>query len=162
MKSFAISKSGMQGTKDVRTRRPDTPSDGGRTWFVAGCPNDEARLAHFKSMIRTTYPDRICYCPGVMFTSAVCFSLRESDRGARHMSSWGIRMELIRIAMRTPCHQGERSLHLAHTDDSPRGIAHSTGGKNSVRTTFHLFRISHIWMGEEDVSTSPVRHIRIF
>ena len=36
----------MQGAKDVRTGRPDTPSDGGGT------------------MIRTTYPDRICYRPG--------------------------------------------------------------------------------------------------
>ena len=35
--------------KDVRTGRPDTPSEGGGTWA---------------SMIRTTYPDRICYCPG--------------------------------------------------------------------------------------------------
>ncbi|WKA10717.1 hypothetical protein VitviT2T_028277 [Vitis vinifera] len=32
-------------------------------------------------MIRTTYPDRICYRPGVMFMSAVCFSLRESEWG---------------------------------------------------------------------------------
>ena len=61
----------------IRTGRPDTPSDGGGTWSVAGCPNDEARLAHFKSMIRTTYPNRICYRLDVMFTSVVCFSLRE-------------------------------------------------------------------------------------
>ena len=32
--------------------------------------------------IRTTYPDRICYCPGVMIASAVCFSLRESGQGS--------------------------------------------------------------------------------
>ena len=62
----------------IRTGRPDTPSDGGGTWSVAGCPNDEARLGHIKSMIWTTYPDRICYRPGVMFTSP--------DRGTRHMS----------------------------------------------------------------------------
>ncbi|RVW98197.1 Retrovirus-related Pol polyprotein from transposon TNT 1-94 [Vitis vinifera] len=31
LKSFAISKSGMQGAKDVRTGRPDTPSDGSGT-----------------------------------------------------------------------------------------------------------------------------------
>ena len=36
--------------------------------------------------------------------------------GERHMSSWGIRMELLRIAMRAPCHQGEGSLHHAHAD----------------------------------------------
>ena len=52
--------------------------DGGGTWFVAGCPDDVAKLAHIKSMIRTTYPDRICYRPGVMFTSVMCLSLRES------------------------------------------------------------------------------------
>ena len=45
--------------------------NGGGIWAVA-------RLAHIKSMIRTTYPDRICYRSGVMFMSAVCFSLRES------------------------------------------------------------------------------------
>ena len=35
-------------TKDVRTGRPDTPSEGGGTWVF---------------FIRTTYPDRICYRP---------------------------------------------------------------------------------------------------
>ena len=82
-------------------------------------------------MIRTTHPDRICYRPGVMFTSP--------DRGTRHMSFWrnpdefaldsmcacplgGIQMELLRIAMRAPCHQGEGSLHLAHADGSPCDI----------------------------------------
>ena len=50
--------------KDVRTGRPDTPSEDGGTWAVAGCRNDVARLAHSKSMIWTTYPDRICYRPG--------------------------------------------------------------------------------------------------
>ena len=46
----------------------------------------------------------------------------------RHVSSWGIRMELLRIAMRTPCHQGEGSLHLAHVDGplAMCGIIHST------------------------------------
>ena len=33
--------------KDVRTRRPNTPLEGGGTWSVAGCRNDVARLAHF-------------------------------------------------------------------------------------------------------------------
>ena len=28
-------------------------------------------------------------------------------------------MELLRIAMRAPCHQGEGSLHLAHADGPP-------------------------------------------
>ena len=30
-----------------------------------------------------------------------------------------IRMELLRIAMRAPCHQGEGSLHHAHAEDHP-------------------------------------------
>ena len=33
--------------KDVWTGRPNTPSEGGGTWAVAGCRNDIARLAHF-------------------------------------------------------------------------------------------------------------------
>ena len=32
--------------------------------------------------IWTTYPDRICYRPGVMIASTVCFSLRESGQGS--------------------------------------------------------------------------------
>nr|CAN70018.1 hypothetical protein VITISV_009525 [Vitis vinifera] len=36
-------------TKDVRTGRPDTPSEGSGTWVF---------------FIRTTYPDTICYRPG--------------------------------------------------------------------------------------------------
>ena len=62
------------------------------------------------------------------------------------MSSWGILMELLRIAMRAPCHQGEGSLHLAHADGPPCDVQHSSfhPGKNSVRPTFHLLRISHI------------------
>ena len=37
--------------------------------------------------------------------------------------SWWIRMELIRIALRAPCHPGEESLHLAHGEEFyPAGI----------------------------------------
>ena len=150
-----------------------------------------------------------------MFTSALCFSLRESgygsasrvllgnqdgvapDKGARHMSSRGIRMELLRIAMRTPCHQGKGSLHFAHTDGPPcdvppspdishpefclgdvppsPDISHPALDAGWERRTFQLsqsnmsgssdrifhIRMSHSRMGEEDVSTSPVRHVRI-
>ena len=48
--------------------------------------------------------------------------------------------------MRAPCHQGEGSLHLAHADDPPFNARHSSfhRGKNSVRPTSHLLRISHI------------------
>ena len=48
----------------------------------------------------------------------------------RRVSSWGIRMELSRIAMRAPYHQGERSLHLAHADGPPCDIAPSTQGNS--------------------------------
>ena len=62
------------------------------------------------------------------------------------MSSWGIRMELIRIALRAPCHQGEGSLHLAHAHGPPCHAWHSSfhPGRNSIRPIFHLLRISHI------------------
>ncbi|RVW23877.1 hypothetical protein CK203_094637 [Vitis vinifera] len=88
LKSFAISRSGIQGVKDVRTGRLDTPLESGGTWTVTGFRNEVARLARFSQW--------------------------SPDRKARHISSWGIRMELIRIALRAPCHPGEGSLHLAH------------------------------------------------
>ena len=159
--SFAINKSGMQEAKDVWTGRPDTPSEGGGTWAVAGCRNDVARFAHFIQWsgqhIRIGYIIVRVWCSRVQCASP----WGSPDRGAHHVSSWGIRMEFLRIAMRAPCHQGEGPLHLAHADGPPCDIAHSTLGKNSVRLTFHLLRISHIWMGEESVSTSPIRHVRI-
>ena len=100
LKSFAISKSRMQGAKDVRTGRPNTPSDGGGTWSVAGCPNDVARLAHFSKW--SGQPIRIGYAIVRVWCSRMsCASPWGSpDRRARHMSSWGIRMELLRIATR--------------------------------------------------------------
>ena len=45
----------------IRTGRPDTPSDGGGTWSVAGCPNDEARLAHFSQCFPSGQHIRIGY-----------------------------------------------------------------------------------------------------
>nr|CAN82821.1 hypothetical protein VITISV_041235 [Vitis vinifera] len=61
--------------------------------------------------------------------SYLAFAIQGSpDRGARHVSSWGIRMKFLRIAMHAPCHQGEGSLHLAHADGPPCDIAHSTWG----------------------------------
>ena len=74
------------------------------------------------------------------------------------MSSWGIRMELIRIALCAPCHQGEGSLHLAHADGPPCDIAYSTRGKNSIQLAFHLIRISHNRMGEEDIPRVDILH----
>ncbi|RVW87088.1 hypothetical protein CK203_048339 [Vitis vinifera] len=47
------------------------------------------------------------------------------DRGVRRVSSWGIRMELLRIAMHAPCRQGEGSLHHAHADDPPCDVPSS-------------------------------------
>ena len=64
-------------------------SAGGGTWAVADCRNDVARLTHFSRSSGQHIRIRICYCPDVMFASAVCFSLRGPDRGARHVSSWG-------------------------------------------------------------------------
>ena len=92
------------------------------------------------------------------------------------MSSWGIRMELLQIAMRTPCHQGEGSLHLEHTDGPPCDAWHSSFhlGKNSVRPTFHLLQISYIrnsvqpmfhllWISYIRNSVRPTFHLlRIF
>ena len=116
--------------KDVRTGHPNTPSEGGGTWAVAGWRNDVARQHS-----------------GVCCSRVPCASPRGSpDRGAHHVSSWGIRMELLWIAMRAPCHQGEGSLHLAHADGPPCDARHSSfhPGKNSVRPTFHLLRTSYI------------------
>ena len=73
----------------------------------------------WKSMIRTTYPDRICYRPGCDVHECRVL-LPEGVRIAwRRVSSWGIWMELLRIAMRAPCHQGEGSLYHAHADSPP-------------------------------------------
>ena len=94
-----------------------------------------------------------------MLSSRVCCSRvpcaspwGSPDRGERHVSSWGIRMELFRIVMRAPCHQGEGSLHLAHADGSPCDAPHSAShpGKNSVRSDmsgssnriFHIQRLT--------------------
>ena len=47
-KQSEIEESSLESmAKDVRTGRPDTPSEGGETWVVAGCWNDVARLVHF-------------------------------------------------------------------------------------------------------------------
>ncbi|RVW89446.1 Retrovirus-related Pol polyprotein from transposon 17.6 [Vitis vinifera] len=126
------SKSGMQGVKDVRT--------GWRgIWAVA-------RLAHIKSMIRTTYPDRICYRPGCDVHECRVFLPEEARIGEHHMSSWGIRMELIRISLRA------RGLLALHSSIHP--------GRNSVHRHFTSGYLT-ARMGEEDVSASPDRHIRI-
>ena len=121
-------------------------------------------------MIRTKYPDRICYRPGVMFMSVVCFSLRESE--------WG---SVPHVLLGNP--DGVDPDSHAHSVSSKRGvptpctrrrsllrsIAQSTRGRISCADISHpefcaptfYIRISHSRMREEDVSTSPVKHIRI-
>ncbi|RVX13140.1 Retrovirus-related Pol polyprotein from transposon 17.6 [Vitis vinifera] len=100
--------------RNARSKRcPDTPSDGGGTWSVVGCPNDVARLAHFKSMIQTTYPDRICYRPGVMFTSALCFSLRE-EKGP-----YTSHTQTVPLARHNSFHPGKNSVCRHFTSGIP-------------------------------------------
>nr|CAN72679.1 hypothetical protein VITISV_004862 [Vitis vinifera] len=70
---------------------------------------------------------------------------------------------LLRIAMCAPCHQGEGSLHLAHVDGPPYDARHSSfhPGRNSVRPTFHLLRISHIRNSiRPTFHLLPIFHIR--
>ena len=82
-----------------------------------------------------------------------------SDRRARHMSSLGIRMELIRIALRAPCHLEEGSLHLAHADGPPWYIAPSIRGHpDGVDPNSLAARISHNWMEKEDVPSADISH----
>ena len=59
-----------------------------------------------------------------------------TDRGARRVSSWEIRMELIRIALRTPCHPGEGpyTLHTQTVLLAQHSSVHL--GRNSVRRHF--------------------------
>nr|CAN81536.1 hypothetical protein VITISV_010604 [Vitis vinifera] len=128
--------------KDVRTGRPDTPSEGGRTWVVAGYRNDVARLAHFRYAIVW----------GVMFTSAMCFSLGNPDvvaldSDARSVSSGG--------GVPTPCTRKRSPLRARHISFHP--------GRNSVRPTFHLLRISHIRnsvRSDMSGSSNRISHIR--
>ena len=168
LKSFAISESGMQGAKDVRTRRPDTPSEGDGTWVVAGCRNDIARLAYFSQWSGQHIRIGYAIVRGMMFTSAVCFSLRESGQGsaprvllgnpdgvapdsdARSMSSGG--------GVPTPC-TSKRS-PLRRSTFSGYLTSEILSGRLSTLSGYFT---SGAWrrMGEEGVSTSPIRHIRI-
>ena len=68
--------------------------------------------------IRTTYPDRICYrSDGVAPDNMAVRVLLGNPNGVDSD-----------IALRTPCHLGEGSLHLAHADGPPCYIAPSTRG----------------------------------
>ena len=103
-------------------------------------------------MIRTTYPDRICYRPDVIFTSAVCFSLREfGQRSAPHVllgNPDGVDPDSLAHS----CHPGEGSLHLAHGEEFyPAGIPPHPDISHpdvSREPTFHIW-ISHSRIGEE-------------
>ncbi|RVW58426.1 hypothetical protein CK203_109019 [Vitis vinifera] len=50
----SITKSGMQGVSGMKNRHLDTPSEGDRTWAVAGSRNDVARLVPLVSDPNTT------------------------------------------------------------------------------------------------------------
>ena len=54
------------------------------------------------------------------------------------MSSWGIQMELIRIALHTLCHPREGSLYLAHADGPPCAAYLSPAGEEFHAPTFHI------------------------
>ena len=47
------------------------------------------------------------------------------DVRKHRVPAWGIQMELLRIAMRAPCHQGEGYLHHAHADGPPCDVTSS-------------------------------------
>ena len=119
--------------------------DGDGTWSVAGYLNDVARLAHIKSMIRTTHPDRICYRPGVMFTSVVCFSLREFGQGsAPHVllgNPDGVDPESL-ARSRVIRERGPYTLHTQTVPFAQHSSFHPR--KNSIWPAFHLLRIFHI------------------
>ena len=99
-----------------------------------------------KSMIRTTYPDRICYRSGVMFTSTVCFSLRESGQGSvphvllgnpdgvdRNSHAHSVSS---RRGVPTPCTR-RRSLFAQHSSVHP--------GRNSARRHFTSGYLTSGW-----------------
>ena len=138
--------------------------------------------------IRTTYPDSICYRPDGAASDSIAppFLLGSPDSMAARVllgNLDGVDPDSLAGSVSsgrevpTPCTRRQSPL---------RSIAHSTRGRilSSRLSTFsghfisgkpcadilHLdvscaptfyIRISHIRMGEEDVSTSPVRHIRI-
>ena len=81
-----------------------------------------------KSMIRTTYPDRISYRPSVMFMSVVCFSLRESGQhgGACPFGESGWSCAGQQCALRVIRERGPYTLHTQTVP--PYDIAPSTRG----------------------------------
>ena len=89
-------------------------SAGGGTWVVAGCRGWLSKACSLQSMIRTIYPGMIYCRPGMMLASVVCSSLRDPDRGVRHVSSWGetARVDPDRGAHHVSSEKG--SLHLPH------------------------------------------------
>ena len=104
--------------KDVRTGRPDTPLESGGTWAVA-------RLAHFSQ----------CFPSGQHIRSMMCTNAGQHGGAS---PPGGIRMELIQIALRNPCHPEEGSLHLAHANGSPlRSITQSSQGGISCTDILH-------------------------
>ena len=72
--------------------------------------------------------------------------LGSPDRVARHMSSWGVRIELLRIAMRATCHQGEGSLHRLYTF--------------SVQGALQTFENDYSEIGEVEID-GPIKHLML-
>ena len=107
-KQSEIKESSLESmAKDVRTGRPDTPSEGGGTWV---------------SMIRTTYPDRICYRPGC------------DDRKCRVLLP-----KRVWIGERATCPLGESGWSCS-TDIPPRCL---TSGILLRRHSIRIFHIRH-------------------
>nr|CAN81245.1 hypothetical protein VITISV_044086 [Vitis vinifera] len=137
----------IQNAKSKRCPDRAFGQDGGGTWSMAGWSSDRGSAPH----VLLGNPDGV-----------------DPDSLARSVSS--------RRGVPTPCTRGRSPL---------RSIAHSTRGRilsgrlftfsgyfisgipcadisyPEFRAPTFYIRISHSRMGEEDVSTSPVRHIRI-
>nr|CAN68557.1 hypothetical protein VITISV_024037 [Vitis vinifera] len=87
-------------------------------------------------MIRTTYPDRICYHPEC--------DVHECRIAWRRMSSWGIQMELSRM--------GPYTLYMQTVPLAQHSSVHP--GRNSVRRHF-ISRISCADILHPNVSCAP-------
>ena len=149
LKSFAISKSGMQGVKDVQTGRPDRMAaeqwSGQHIWI-------------WYAIVRVWCSRVPCASPW-----------GSPDRRARHMSLLvnpdGVDPDSLARSVSsgrgvpTPCTRG-RILSSWHSIS----FGYPTIGweRRTYRASTFYIRISHSWMGEEDASTSSDRHIRTF
>ena len=145
--------------------------DGGRTWAVG-------RLAHFshnpdnisgQDMLSSGCDDcecRVLLPKGVQIGEHAMCHLGESGWSC---SGQRCALRVIRGGVSTPCTRRRSPLSRAtqlippgeefYPADFPPSL--DISHPEFRPPTFHIW-ISHIWMGEKEVSTSPVRHIRIF